>query len=184
MTFDPSALRQAVTKKSKAPQTRAPGQKRGKKRVRDTENIKSGPGETSARGYTPTTQATETPTGPPRSHPRPKSTPEVVDLEDEIRPMPSFQYQEPDWCPLVSSIVDKYRKDLDFDEGMKALESLTLKALSIARGLSLKGKDEAQKTTELEDSSRALEKRIADLEAERFLLLKELEDSKNDAHRA
>ncbi|XP_022854302.1 uncharacterized protein LOC111375666 [Olea europaea var. sylvestris] len=184
MTFDPSALRQAVTKKSKAPQTRAPGQKRGKKRAREKENIRSGPGETSARGHTPTTQATKTPTGPPRSHPRPRSTPEVVDLEDEIRPMPSFQNQEPDWCPLVSSIVDKYRKDLGFDEGMKALESLTLKALSIARGLSLKGKDESQKTTELEDSSRALEKRIADLEAERFLLLKELEDSKNDAHRA
>lgn len=44
--------------------------------------------------------------------------------------MPSFQNQEPDLCPLVSSIVDKYRKDLDFDEGMKALESLTLKVSS------------------------------------------------------
>lgn len=59
-----------------------------------------------------------------------------------------------------------------------------MQALSIARGLSLKGKDEAQKTTELEDVSRAHEKRIADLEAERFLLQKELEDSKNDVQKA
>lgn len=59
-----------------------------------------------------------------------------------------------------------------------------MQALSIAQGLSLKGKDEAQKTTELEDTSQAHEKRIADLEAERFLLQRELEDSKNDVQRA
>lgn len=45
--------------------------------------------------------------------------------------MPSFQNQDPDWCPLVSSIVEKYPKDLDFDEGMNALESLTLKVRSL-----------------------------------------------------
>ncbi|XP_022845942.1 uncharacterized protein LOC111368748 [Olea europaea var. sylvestris] len=164
MTFDPSALRQAVNKKSKAPQTRAPGQKRGKKRARDSglENIRSVPGEPFAQGQSPIIQDHETPIAPPRS----RSTPEVVDLEYEVPPVPSFQNRDPDWCPLVSSIVDIYRKDLGFDKGMKALESLTLKTLSIARGLSLKGKDEAQKIAELKDTSRAYEKRIADMEAE------------------
>ncbi|XP_022853587.1 uncharacterized protein LOC111375029 [Olea europaea var. sylvestris] len=80
--------------------------------------------------------------------------------------------------------MDKYRKDLGFDEGMKALESLTLKTLSISRGLSLKGKDEAQRTAELESSAQAREKWIVDMEAECYLLQKECDDAKNDLQKA
>lgn len=87
MTFDPTALRQAVNKKSKTSQAHAPGQKRGQKRPQDSkfERHSLSPGGSSP-GTVRVTVEHSTPQGTPQGFLHPQESVEVVDLEDEEMP--------------------------------------------------------------------------------------------------
>ncbi|XP_022865385.1 uncharacterized protein LOC111385241 [Olea europaea var. sylvestris] len=190
MTFDPSALRQAVNKKSKAPQARAPGQRRGQKRPRDSrqERQTSGPGESSRpRGPSPGIVRTGSQQQDHQGTPResvPRGPVDVVDLEDGSLPPGPANPEGCSRCHSVLSIVDKYRADVDLSNGLRALEAMALKTLGIARGLSLKEKDESSRMADLEGAVSARDLRIADLEEERAQLLREREHMRNDLRSA
>lgn len=51
---------------------------------------------------------------------------EVVDLEHDFVPPMALVIKDFERCHLISSIVAKYKSDVGFNEGMKALELLTL----------------------------------------------------------
>ncbi|XP_022899223.1 uncharacterized protein LOC111412517 [Olea europaea var. sylvestris] len=162
MTFDPSALRQAVNKKSKAPQARAPGPSPGIVRTGSQQQDQQG----TPRGSVP------------------RGPVDVVDLEDGSLPPGPANPEGCSRCHSVLSIVDKYRADVDLSNGLRALEAMALKTLGIARGLSLKEKDESSKMADLEGAVSARDLRIADLEEERAQLLREREHMRNDLRSA
>lgn len=125
MTFDPQALRLAASQKSKAPQARAPGQRKGKKRPRgDMTGVARGPGEPSSRH-------------PRGDAPEPMPTPVtvarasavVVDLEEETAPPQARESDRGDKCTLLPDVVEKYR-EVELEEGVRTMQSLALKVSS------------------------------------------------------
>ncbi|XP_022889634.1 uncharacterized protein LOC111405124 isoform X2 [Olea europaea var. sylvestris] len=120
---------------------------------------------------------------PPRPFP-PRVTPEVVDLEDDSIPPVASIIEDFERCHLVPSIVGKYRGDVEFDEGMKALELLTLKTLSVARGLSLQGMDESHKMAGLVEAVGLRDKKLSDAEVARAQVLKERDDARLELRKA
>ncbi|XP_022891873.1 uncharacterized protein LOC111406725 [Olea europaea var. sylvestris] len=138
-----------------------------------------GPGETSRahpQVLTPLQPNLRSPT-PRVVTPRPPS--EVVDLEDDPSLTGDFET-----CHLAPELVNKYKEEVKLEDGMKVLEGLTVKMLSIARGLSLQGLEEAKRAVGVETSMASKDSRIQDLEAQVEVLLKERDDARREAAKA
>ncbi|XP_022858646.1 uncharacterized protein LOC111379498 [Olea europaea var. sylvestris] len=179
MSFDPRALRNFVSTRGGAPPQGQPSRKKSKKRPRGGPEGARGLGETS-RGHpevsTPLQPNLRSPT-PRVVTPRPPS--EVVDLEDEPSLTGDFGT-----CHLAPELVNKYKEEVKLEDGMKVLEGLTVKMLSIARGLSLQGLEEAKRAAGVETSMASKDSRIQDLEAQVEVLLKERDDARREAAKA
>jgi hypothetical protein len=61
----------------------------------------------------------------------PRGRPEIVDLEDDV-PLSQEVLEEHARCPLIPSMVAKYKAEVDPGEGVRALELITLKVCKSA----------------------------------------------------
>ncbi|XP_022889733.1 uncharacterized protein LOC111405190 isoform X2 [Olea europaea var. sylvestris] len=85
-------------------------------------------------------------------------------LADDDDHMPTKSLEEYADCALIQGIVDKYEKEVEMNEGVRTLELLTLKTLSVARGLGLRGLNSSDRIAELEVKSEVAFKRAQELE--------------------
>ncbi|XP_022866140.1 uncharacterized protein LOC111385948 isoform X1 [Olea europaea var. sylvestris] len=174
MSFDPSALLDNVHKKAKGlkSKTSTMASSKGKKRAR----------EAARPTMVDLGQSSQNPTPPKQPTPQPQvraRTPCYGSdlLADDDDHMPTKSLEEYAECALIQGIVDKYEKEVDINEGVRTLELLTLKTLSVARGLGLKGLNSSDRIAELEVKSEVAFKKAKELE-------KALEAAKVDLKKA